>query len=105
MLISLDNHPIRPLRSGGGGKPAHTDEHGPRLEKRPAVGQTYSARFQTPEVQGLLKVVESATVMTADSAALLVRRYENFIVKPATGQGVYVWSDSAGALVVVNEVS
>ena len=69
-----------------------------------AIGKTYSARFQTPEVQGVLKVLEAAAAPTADSAALLVRRFEDVFVKPASGLAVYVWSGAADAVLVVNQV-
>ena len=67
-------------------------------------GTTYTCRFQVAEVQAVVKVVESATAVTADSAALLIRRFEDFSVKPAAGLAVYVWSDAADGVLVVNEV-
>ena len=68
------------------------------------VGTKYSARFQTSEVQGISKVVEAAAAPTPDSAALLIQRFEDVIVQPASGLGVYVWSDAADGLLVINEV-
>ena len=64
----------------------------------------YSARFQCQETQGIVKVVEAGAAPTADSAALLVRRFEDVIIQPASGLGVYVWSDAADGLLVINEV-
>ena len=69
-----------------------------------ANGMTYAARFQCQETQGVVKIVESATAVTADSAALLIQRYEDFFVKPAAGLLVFAWSDAADAVLVVKQM-
>ena len=69
-----------------------------------AVGTTYTARFQTTEVQAICKVLESSTPITADAAALQIQRYEDIFVKPAAGLAVYAWTETADGVLVVNVV-
>ena len=67
------------------------------------VGSRYSVRYRSngPE---LCEVFESATAPDADTVALPVRSFEDFIVEPTAGLGVYVWTADASGVLVVNEV-
>ena len=72
-----------------------------------AIGQTYQGRFQPNGPQSTLKVREAATgsALTAASPALRVRAYEDVTLKPIAGQGIFVWSESGGSLLIINDTS
>ena len=70
-----------------------------------AAGATYSGRYQSVGAQSTMKVVEAATgtTLTAASPALRVRSYEDVVIKPVSGQGVFVWAEDDG-LLIINDV-
>ena len=72
-----------------------------------AVGTTYSARFQAGQVQALLKIREApdGTTLTASSQALLVRRFEDVVIVPASGESVFAWSEAPDSFLVINAVA
>ena len=64
------------------------------------VGTTYAGQFNGPSD---MRAVESATAVTdTDTPALLVRPHDDVIIKPVSGEGVYVWAAAgkAGTLIV-----
>ena len=69
------------------------------------IGNRYQARYQALGPQTTLKVLEtgSARPVEASDAALLVRRFEDIAIVPATGLGIFVWSEGDG-LLVINDV-
>ena len=71
------------------------------------VGRSYVGRFQASQVQALLKIREApdGTALTSSSQALLVRRFEDVVIVPASGEGIFVWSEAAGSTLVINDVS
>ena len=70
-----------------------------------AVGKTYQARYQALGPQPILKVLEvaSGAAVEVGSPALAVRVFEDIAIVPATGLGIFVWSEGIGQL-VINDV-
>ena len=69
------------------------------------IGQTYQCRFQATNPQATLKILEApmGSTVTAASPALRVRSFEDVVIKPVSGESIFVWSEDGGSLLIIND--